>query len=255
MEERFRQQHLHRDRAQAVLGMAIGVVPLLLFAVSDYRLFGTTAPFFWLLGIRTALALSGLLTLVVLFKALTPRILDRALLSWSLIAVLGDLAISSTRPADYTGHFLIEVVFVVLLYTAMPVPLPYQAIPALLLGAGGVILFLAVKTPRDGLTGTALALAYFVANVLGAVSSWELHHWKRRQFAELDKESALRAGLEKALGEIKTLRGLLPICASCKRVRDDAGAWQQVEVFVRDRTHANFSHGICPECMKVLYGM
>ena len=50
--------------------------------------------------------------------------------------------------------------------------------------------------------------------------------------------------------EVKTLRGILPICASCKRIRDDKGYWQQVEVYVRDHTYADFSHGYCPECAK-----
>ena len=48
--------------------------------------------------------------------------------------------------------------------------------------------------------------------------------------------------------EIKTLRGILPICSLCKKIRDDKGYWQQVEVYVRDHTHADFSHGYCPEC-------
>jgi len=59
--------------------------------------------------------------------------------------------------------------------------------------------------------------------------------------------------LHRALAEIKTLRGIVPICASCKKIRDDRGYWSQVEVYVRDHTEAEFSHGICPECMKKLY--
>ncbi|MBN1591919.1 MAG: GAF domain-containing protein [Candidatus Coatesbacteria bacterium] len=59
--------------------------------------------------------------------------------------------------------------------------------------------------------------------------------------------------LEKALNEIKTLRGLVPICACCKKVRDDTGFWQSVEVYVGDRTEADFTHGVCPECEKKLY--
>jgi len=54
--------------------------------------------------------------------------------------------------------------------------------------------------------------------------------------------------LKKAYNEIKTLRGIIPICSSCKKIRDDEGYWQQVEVYVRDRTDADFSHGICPGC-------
>lgn len=59
--------------------------------------------------------------------------------------------------------------------------------------------------------------------------------------------------LEKALSEVKTLRGLLPICSGCKKIRDDNDNWIQMEVYVRDRTGADFSHGICPDCLRALY--
>ena len=59
--------------------------------------------------------------------------------------------------------------------------------------------------------------------------------------------------LEEALLNIKTLKGLLPICAHCKNIRDDGGYWQQVEVYIRDHSEAIFSHGICPGCLKKFY--
>lgn len=59
--------------------------------------------------------------------------------------------------------------------------------------------------------------------------------------------------LQKASAQIKTLRGIIPICASCKKIRDDKGYWNQVEVYVRDHTEADFSHGMCPECAIKLY--
>jgi PleD family two-component response regulator len=61
------------------------------------------------------------------------------------------------------------------------------------------------------------------------------------------------AQLEEALANVKTLSGLLPICANCKKIRDDEGYWQEVEVYVRDHTDALFSHGFCPDCGKKLY--
>jgi DNA-binding response OmpR family regulator len=60
--------------------------------------------------------------------------------------------------------------------------------------------------------------------------------------------------LQQALGEVQTLRGILPICANCKSIRDDQGYWTQVETYVSEHTEAGFTHGICPECMKKLYG-
>ena len=53
--------------------------------------------------------------------------------------------------------------------------------------------------------------------------------------------------------EVKILRGLLPICASCKQIRDDKGYWHKIESYIRDHSEAEFSHGICPKCAKILY--
>ena len=54
--------------------------------------------------------------------------------------------------------------------------------------------------------------------------------------------------LEEALATIKTLRGLIPICAYCKKIRDDGDYWQQLEVYISEHSDAEFSHGICPDC-------
>jgi two-component system, LuxR family, sensor kinase FixL len=70
--------------------------------------------------------------------------------------------------------------------------------------------------------------------------------------AQAERERLI-AELTDALAKIKTLTGLLPICASCKKIRDEAGHWTAVERYVRDRSHADFTHGICPECAMRLY--
>lgn len=59
--------------------------------------------------------------------------------------------------------------------------------------------------------------------------------------------------LQDALAQVKTLRGLLPICASCKKIRDDEGYWNKLETYIQKHSEAEFSHGICPECAKKLY--
>jgi len=68
-----------------------------------------------------------------------------------------------------------------------------------------------------------------------------------------DRVEARRLVLREHESEIKRLRGMLPICSSCKRIRDDKGYWNQIEVYIRDHSDAEFSHGICPECIKKLY--
>ena len=74
---------------------------------------------------------------------------------------------------------------------------------------------------------------------------------KRKQ-AEKEREKLILE-LQQALKEVKTLSGLLPICASCKKIRDDKGYWKQIEAYISEHTEAEFSHGICPDCFKRLY--
>ncbi len=74
---------------------------------------------------------------------------------------------------------------------------------------------------------------------------------KRAEDALREKEKEQRkliADLKEALTEIKTLRGFIPICASCKKIRDDEGYWNQLEAYITKHTDAIFTHGICPEC-------
>ncbi len=69
----------------------------------------------------------------------------------------------------------------------------------------------------------------------------------RRKEAEIEREKLI-TDLQDALAKIKTLKGLLPICAWCKKVRDDNGYWKQVEQYIQEHSEAEFTHGMCPDC-------
>ena len=73
-----------------------------------------------------------------------------------------------------------------------------------------------------------------------------------RKRQEAERERLIRE-LRAAMAEVKTLSGLLPICAQCKKIRDDKGYWNQIETFIGARSNARFSHGICPDCVVRLY--
>ncbi len=73
-----------------------------------------------------------------------------------------------------------------------------------------------------------------------------------RKAAEAEKNKLI-AELKEALKKIKTLTGLLPICSHCKKIRNDKDNWEQLEVYIKDRSEAEFSHSICPECMDKYY--
>jgi len=87
-----------------------------------------------------------------------------------------------------------------------------------------------------------------IASVFGELAAIAL---SSSRYLDLLNEKTL--SLERALSEVKTLRGLLPICANCKKVRNDEGLWTQLEAYLSTHTDTRFSHGLCPDCMKKLY--
>ena len=104
--------------------------------------------------------------------------------------------------------------------------------------------------------GTSFLVEYISApmimndNVMGGVVAFQDITEREQKAKEREK---LIKDLTKALAEVKALSGLLPICASCKKIRDDKGYWNQIEAYIRDHSEAEFSHSICPECVKKLY--
>ncbi|MCP4724109.1 MAG: ABC transporter substrate-binding protein [bacterium] len=93
--------------------------------------------------------------------------------------------------------------------------------------------------------GISLAVICLVTMVL-------CYHYRRLQKAERDKKHTIEK-LQHAISEIKTLREMLPICSSCKKIRNDDGFWEHVEAYFTKHTSTEFSHGICPDCMHKLY--
>ena len=81
---------------------------------------------------------------------------------------------------------------------------------------------------------------------------WLAINITRQKEAELERDRLTR-DLKEAMSEIKTLKGILPICANCKSIRDDTGYWNQIESYIRENSDARFTHGICPDCAEKLY--
>ncbi len=130
----------------------------------------------------------------------------------------------------------------------------------------GVTILLLTECP------VSIALSYWFSLVgaflIGAVANYSMEYFARKNFylmrrLELEEDRLKKANellkkqfeeLKNAKDEIKILTGLIPICAKCKKVRDDKGYWNQIESYIAEHSDAKFSHALCPECMDELYG-
>jgi hypothetical protein len=134
-------------------------------------------------------------------------------------------------------------------------------------GANAMVLIATVAIVVLSLLITSAALLMFQGNVdaLGIAiciaAPLLIFPWPAKlffstflQLHRVKEELRLRnADLERAMGEIKTLSGFLPLCCGCKRVRDDRGYWSELENFFSERLDLQMSHGFCPECLARLY--
>jgi PAS domain S-box-containing protein len=107
---------------------------------------------------------------------------------------------------------------------------------------------------HDGVYRHFIARGIPILNDEGIIQQWVgtcIDITERKNIEEALEEERRR--LQQALDEVRTLRGIVPICANCKKIRDDKGYWNQVEQYISRHTDAQFSHGICPDCAQQLY--
>ena len=131
-------------------------------------------------------------------------------------------------------------------YRGVKVLAAYEPVSILNLGIVAKIDMAEIRAPfiRAGLFSAVLAVLAIVAGAFLFIGVTEpLVRNLEQSIAELTE----------AMGRVKQLSGMLPICASCKKIRDDAGYWTQIESYIKEHSEAEFTHGICPECAKKLY--
>jgi len=138
----------------------------------------------------------------------------------------------------------------------------------------GLLILLMFEITSIWLTDTPFIILlrnnfFFIsAIIVGMVACYSMEYFARGNFflmvsLEEEKKKLSNANeklqhhikeLEQAHREIKTLSGLIPICANCKKIRDDRGYWNQIEKYISEHSEAVFSHALCPECIEKLYG-
>jgi hypothetical protein len=246
LESAFRQRHFRDDLWLCRFLVAAGMLRVALLLLADYQQFGLGPSFWPLLAGRFLFLLLSALALVALRRAASFAAIDRTFFGWSFLLAGLTVSAISARPPSSTGLLLMSFGPVLVAYCVAPLPLSRQVILALTYS----VVVLSVSWGVDGAILSKVCLVYALTNLFGAITSWRLNHRRREAFLGSLREARLRASLEEAVAEIKTLRGLLCICAWCKRARDEAGAWQTLESYVESRTHAEFTHGICPDCVQ-----
>lgn len=190
----------------------------------------------------------------------TPQSLSRAVFAITLVAVPVVVILELQQSSGSTLVIPSLLLLLVIMYGALPNTFVRQVLPPLLLSVlvAGPYLWRLDGTSEQHLAADLLVV--MTVNVIGiltvqrrlALQDQVSESW-RQEAEALERERTARQLADQALHQLKTLHGIIPICASCKQVRTDAGEWQAIERYVHEHSDAQFSHGVCPSCAKQLY--
>lgn len=248
-EKAFRTHALPEDRQMLYLGAWVLFVGVAAFVLNDLRVLsqGNPLPHVALAG-RALMLVCVLVSIELVRWVKEPSALD--VLTFGLVVLLtAQTYISNaTRPVDYFVHIGVDIVILMAIIMVAPMTVWLRLFSGAGFSVGLLIMHFMYKAAPNRLTDISVVLAILLANLIGIITEVRLARSRRAEYLRLKGE-------EQAIAEVQMLAGLIPICASCKKVRNDEGYWEQVESYVHKHSKATFSHSICPHCAEKLYGI
>ena len=250
LERAYRLRHATHNQfiGRVIIGTA--AVPILACGVLDACYVANRMELIGLWCARLALFVCSGVAFYLIRRQPTPAAFARILGVWYGFTVALQVFVGSVWSAGHAELRMAVAMAVLMSFCIVPVPLVLQSAIALLHTTGALLVVCWLNPSADATAIVSEICWLSLVNVFGAFLSYRLHVRQRLLFAAMLRQVEMSVSLSHALAEVKTLRGLIRVCAWCRKV-DTGSCWQQFEAYVRDHSHAEFTHGICPVCMAV----
>jgi hypothetical protein len=253
-EKVYRYHYLKSDANQIIVGVIIVIIATMAFIPSDFNLFGHNTEFIELLTFRGIFILFSIIAITGFLKIKNILFFDLLLFFWLFILCLVIFLINNTRPVAYLQHSYIDIPTVIFIFVLFTNRIYYQIIPAVLFSVINISLLVLKDAASTPIAFNSIIIAYVLSIIIGSLVSWRYHIFRRKQYKAWINEKKVKEDLLKANENVKVLAGLMPICSSCKKIRDDKGYWKQIEEYIEKHSEAQFSHSLCEDCAEKLYG-
>jgi hypothetical protein len=248
VERDFLEDYASAAVAPARVSLGLGVVLYAAFGALDPYVIPEVVTLAWLVRygvVCPMLAVAvGLSSTPFFQRRLQPILAFLALVCGAGIIVMIAAAAGAGEPY-YAGLLLVSA----FTYTAVRLRFALAAVVCWALAS----LYVATALGRADVGGATLVsnVGFLLGfNVIGMSGGYAMERSTRREYLQRRTIAAQAAHLAEALGKVKVLAGLLPICAWCHKIRSDGGYWQRIEAYLSAHSEASFTHGICPDCLE-----
>jgi hypothetical protein len=242
------QLRFESERRLATLVVSLALLPNLAFAFTDRALVANPVTLQLLYLLRASQIVLWVVSMVFIRRARERAALERLLFVLATGVIGFVLLVSWLRPADNWWPVRTLIVLSFGTFVALPYRFRNQLITWGALTAGTVALLWFRYTGMTGVDRLSTLANFALAGALGMLVAHSRTRLDRDLDSALDRERQAIEAREKAAAELRQLQGVIPICSYCHQVRTEAGAWEGLDEYVRSRTDADFSHGICPSC-------
>lgn len=239
---------LESERRLATVVVSLMLLPNLAFAFTDRALVADPVALRLLYLLRASQIALWFISLVYIRRARDRAALEHMLFALAAGVIAFVLLVSWLRPADNWWPVRTLIVLSVGTFVALPYRFRNQLFTWGVLTAGTVALLWLRYTTMTGVDRLSALANFVLAGALGMVVAHSRTRLDRDLDAALAREREAIEAREKAAAALRHLEGIIPICSYCRQVRTEAGAWEGLDQYVRSRTDADFSHGICPSC-------
>jgi len=250
LETRYLCEQLRQKRRHLAFILLCGAVLSLLYMIPDSFLLADNAgraSFNHWLSITFSCYSLG--TIWAIWRIDQPRPWRLTLSAWWLLAIITICLGNTSYPPGSISYLLIDVLIPVAICLLIPIGFLQQLGLALLFCLFDLTILLGAQPQLAASDLILVVTAFLTSLIFGGVCCWQSHISERKGFLRQLREQKAREEAQRLLGEVYTLRGILPICSYCKQIRDDRGYWHEVETYIRQHSEADFTHGICPDCI------
>lgn len=238
-EAAYRQHYLADDVRQSRTIIYLGCAAMVALTLFDVPSVLAAPSLLTGVVLRSGMIVFGLVLAWYLQRAGSPRAIDVGAIAYATILSGGILVFHVLNEPAAVRIAMVVTLLIFATNLGFPVYPVLTLIPILTIVIGDAALFF--LSGREDLEGqrSQILTIYVSSELMAVFASAHLHRSRYRAFV--------------ALRQVKTLSGLVPICSSCKKVRNDDGLYQAIEGYIQEHSDAEFSHGICPECMERIY--